>query len=243
MARVFGLFQGRTIFTPSGDIPQELTLENSYPMSDQTWLSKLKQHKAIAVVRTPKMYWGEQMAMAVASAGMQLIEITWDSDRARDLISKLRVNLPHCLIGTGTLFNVQQLQEAIAAGAQFLFTPHTDVEMIKMAVFKNVPIIPGALTPTEIITAWHQGASSVKVFPVQAMGGVNYIKSLQGPLGHIPLIPTGGVTIDNALGFLQGGAIAVGLSGELFPKQWVLTENWSAISTQSKDLLGRLNSK
>lgn len=243
MARVFGLFQGRTIFTPSGDIPQELTLENSYPMSDQTWLSKLKQHKAIAVVRTPKMYWGEQMAMAVASAGMQLIEITWDSDRARDLISKLRVNLPHCLIGTGTLFNAQQLQEAIAAGAQFLFTPHTDVEMIKMAVFKNVPIIPGALTPTEIITAWHQGASSVKVFPVQAMGGVNYIKSLQGPLGHIPLIPTGGVTIDNALGFLQGGAIAVGLSGELFPKQWVLTENWSAISTQSKDLLGRLNSK
>ncbi|MFM7560109.1 bifunctional 4-hydroxy-2-oxoglutarate aldolase/2-dehydro-3-deoxy-phosphogluconate aldolase [Cylindrospermopsis raciborskii] len=210
-------------------------------MSDQTWLSKLKQHKAIAVIRSPKMYWGEQMAMAVASTGMQLIEITWDSDRARDLISKLRVHLPHCLIGTGTLFNVQQLQEAIAAGAQFLFTPHTDVEMIKMAVFKNVPITPGALTPTEIITAWHQGASSVKVFPVQAMGGVNYIRSLQGPLGHIPLIPTGGVTIDNASAFLQGGAIAVGLSGELFPKQWVLTENWSAISKQSKDLMVRLN--
>ncbi|MBA4446028.1 bifunctional 4-hydroxy-2-oxoglutarate aldolase/2-dehydro-3-deoxy-phosphogluconate aldolase [Cylindrospermopsis raciborskii CS-506_D] len=210
-------------------------------MSDQTWLSKLKQHKAIAVIRSPKMYWGEQMAMAVASTGMQLIEITWDSDRARDLISKLRVHLPHCLIGTGTLFNVQQLQEAIAAGAQFLFTPHTDVEMIKMAVFKNVPIIPGALTPTEIITAWHQGASSVKVFPVQAMGGVNYIRSLQGPLGHIPLIPTGGVTIDNASAFLQGGAIAVGLSGELFPKQWVITENWSAISKQSKDLMVRLN--
>ena len=211
-------------------------------MSDQTWLSKLKQHKAIAVIRTPKMYWGEQMAMAVASAGMQLIEITWDSDRARDLISQLRVHLPHCLIGTGTLFNVQQLQEAIAAGAQFLFTPHTDVEMIKMAVFKNVPIIPGALTPTEIITAWHQGATSVKVFPVQAMGGVNYIRSLQGPLGHIPLIPTGGVTIDNASDFLQVGATAVGLSGELFPKQWILTENWQAISTQCKDLLVRLNS-
>ena len=114
--------------------------------------------------------------------------------------------------------------------------------MIKMAVFKNVPIIPGALTPTEIITAWHQGATSVKVFPVQAMGGVNYIRSLQGPLGHIPLIPTGGVTIDNASDFLQVGATAVGLSGELFPKQWILTENWQAISTQCKDLLVRLNS-
>jgi 2-dehydro-3-deoxyphosphogluconate aldolase / (4S)-4-hydroxy-2-oxoglutarate aldolase len=210
-------------------------------MSDQVWLSQLQQHRAIAVIRTPKMSWGEKMALAVASGGMQLIEITWNSDRSGELISQLRTQLPDCIIGTGTLFNVQHLKEAIAAGAQFLFTPHTDPEMIKVAVSQDIPIIPGALTPTEIVTAWTQGASCVKVFPVQAVGGTSYIKSLQAPLGHIPLIPTGGVTLENAKDFLQVGAVAVGLSGELFPKKWVLAENWGAIANQAKNLTQRLN--
>jgi 2-dehydro-3-deoxyphosphogluconate aldolase / (4S)-4-hydroxy-2-oxoglutarate aldolase len=205
-------------------------------MSNQVWLSQLKIHRAIAVIRAPQMLWGEKMAIAVASGGMQLIEITWNCDRAPELISHLRATLPNCMIGTGTLFNVQQLQDAIACGAQFLFSPHTDLDMIQAAVAKNIPIIPGALTPTEIITAWNYGASCVKVFPVQAVGGTSYIKSLQGPLGHIPLIPTGGVTLENAQDFLQVGAVAVGLSGELFQKKWVLEENWDAITEQAKNL-------
>ncbi|MBE9033978.1 bifunctional 4-hydroxy-2-oxoglutarate aldolase/2-dehydro-3-deoxy-phosphogluconate aldolase [aff. Roholtiella sp. LEGE 12411] len=210
-------------------------------MPNQLWLSQLQQHRAIAVIRAPKMKLGQQMAMAVASGGMQLIEITWNSDRAAELINQLRSELPACIIGTGTLFNVQQLQEAIASGAQFLFTPHVDPAMIQVAVEKDVPIIPGALTPTEIVTAWTEGASCVKVFPVQAMGGAKYIKSLQGPLGQIPLIPTGGVTLENAKEFLQAGAIAVGLSGELFPKKLVTDGNWEAIATQAKNLIQQLN--
>jgi 2-dehydro-3-deoxyphosphogluconate aldolase/(4S)-4-hydroxy-2-oxoglutarate aldolase len=210
-------------------------------MSNQVWLSQLQKHRAIAVIRAPKMDWGEKMALAVASGGMQLIEITWNSDRPGELISQLRSQLPDCIIGTGTLFNVQQLQDAIAAGAQFLFTPHTDPEMIKVAVSQDVPIIPGALTPTEIVTAWTQGASCVKVFPVQSVGGASYIHSLQAPLGHIPLIPTGGVTLENAKDFLQVGAVAVGLSGELFPKNLVLEGNWHKITDQAKNLTQRLN--
>ncbi|MTJ14336.1 bifunctional 4-hydroxy-2-oxoglutarate aldolase/2-dehydro-3-deoxy-phosphogluconate aldolase [Anabaena sp. UHCC 0187] len=210
-------------------------------MPNQVWLSQLKIQRAIAVIRAPKMVWGEQMAIAVASGGMQLIEITWNSDRAPELISQLRAQLPNCMIGTGTLFNVQQLQDAIACGAQFLFSPHTDSEMIKAAVTKNIPMIPGALTPTEIITAWNYGATCVKVFPVQAVGGTSYIKSLQAPLGHIPLIPTGGVTLENAQDFLQVGAVAVGLSGELFPQKSVLEENWPAITGQAKTLMQRLH--
>ncbi|MDB9308987.1 bifunctional 4-hydroxy-2-oxoglutarate aldolase/2-dehydro-3-deoxy-phosphogluconate aldolase [Aphanizomenon sp. CS-733/32] len=210
-------------------------------MSNQVWLSQLKLHRAIAVVRAPKMVWGEKMALAVASGGMQLIEITWNSDRAPELIAQLRAKLPNCMIGTGTLFNVQQLQEAIACGAQFLFSPHTDLDMIQAALTANIPIIPGALTPTEIITAWNHGASCVKVFPVQAVGGTSYIKSLQGPLGHIPLIPTGGITLENAQDFLQVGAVAVGLSGELFPTESVLQENWQAISEQARILMQRLH--
>jgi 2-dehydro-3-deoxyphosphogluconate aldolase/(4S)-4-hydroxy-2-oxoglutarate aldolase len=210
-------------------------------MSNQVWLSQLKLHRAIAVIRAPKMVWGEKMALAVASGGMQLIEITWNSDRAPELIAQLRAKLPNCMIGTGTLFNVQQLQEAIACGAQFLFSPHTDLDMIQAALTANIPIIPGALTPTEIITAWNHGASCVKVFPVQAVGGTSYIKSLQGPLGHIPLIPTGGITLENAQDFLQVGAVAVGLSGELFPTESVLQENWQAISEQARILMQRLH--
>ncbi|MDZ8185988.1 MAG: bifunctional 4-hydroxy-2-oxoglutarate aldolase/2-dehydro-3-deoxy-phosphogluconate aldolase [Nostoc sp. ChiSLP02] len=209
-------------------------------MSNQIWLSQLKKHQAIAVIRASEIELGRQMAMAVASGGMHLIEITWNSDRAAELIGQLRSQLPGCTVGTGTLFNVQQLEEAIAAGAQFLFTPHVDSVMIQAAQAKDVPIIPGALTPTEIVTAWSQGANCVKVFPVQALGGTDYIKSLQGPLGKIPLIPTGGVTVENAKEFLQAGAIAVGLSSELFPKKLVEAGNWQAIASGARKLMQQL---
>ncbi|MEH2442285.1 bifunctional 4-hydroxy-2-oxoglutarate aldolase/2-dehydro-3-deoxy-phosphogluconate aldolase [Nostoc sp.] len=209
-------------------------------MPNEIWLSQLQRHRAIAVIRAPKIEVGHQMVMAVASGGMQIVEITWNSDRAGELISQLRSELPACTIGTGTLFNVEELQKAIASGAQFLFTPHVDSAMIQAAQEKNVPIIPGALTPTEIVTAWNQGASCVKVFPVQAVGGADYIKSLQGPLGQIPLIPTGGVTLENAKEFLQAGAIAVGLSGELFTKKLVTEGNWEAIASRAKKLMQQL---
>jgi 2-dehydro-3-deoxyphosphogluconate aldolase/(4S)-4-hydroxy-2-oxoglutarate aldolase len=180
------------------------------------------------------------MAKAVAAGGMQLIEITWNSDASAQLISQLRSELPTCTIGTGTLLTLDHLEQAIAAGAQFLFTPHINSAMIQAAAQRSVPIVPGALSPTEIVTAWQAGASCVKVFPVQAMGGASYIKSLQGPLSHIPLIPTGGVTLENAPEFLLSGAIAVGLSGQLFPQQLVVTGNWEAIAQRARNLIQQL---
>ena len=204
------------------------------------WLSQLQKHRAIAVIRAPEFELGRQMALAIASGGMQLIEITWNSDRAAELIAQLRLELPGCIIGTGTLLNVNHMEEAIASGAQFLFTPHVDSVMIQAAVANNVPIIPGALTPTEIVNAYTQGASCVKVFPVQAVGGANYIKSLQGPLGQIPLIPTGGVTLENAQDFIGAGAVAVGLSSELFPKKLVNSGDWEAIAKLAKILMQKL---
>ncbi|BAZ66533.1 2-dehydro-3-deoxyphosphogluconate aldolase/4-hydroxy-2-oxoglutarate aldolase [Fischerella sp. NIES-4106] len=206
-------------------------------MSNHPWLTLVKKHRAIAVIRASKLELGRQMALAMASGGIQFIEITWNSANACDLIGKLRSELPNCIIGTGSLLNLEQVYEAISAGAQFIFTPHIDPMMIQAAVAENIAIIPGALSPTEIVTAWNHGATCVKVFPVQAVGGASYIKSLQGPLGHIPLIPTGGVTLKNAQEFLLSGAIAVGLSSELFPKQFVETENWQAISQQAKTLV------
>ncbi|WP_088240222.1 bifunctional 4-hydroxy-2-oxoglutarate aldolase/2-dehydro-3-deoxy-phosphogluconate aldolase [Calothrix rhizosoleniae] len=205
-----------------------------------TWLQLLQQHRAIAVIRAPEKELGYQMAMAAVSGGMKLIEITWNSAEASTLISQLRSELPQCWIGTGTLLNINHLKDAIASGAQFLFTPHVDPQMIELAQSMGIPMIPGALTPTEIVTAWERGASCVKVFPVQAVGGVNYIKSLQGPLGQIPLIPTGGVNLDNARQFILAGAIAVGLSGQLFPQSSVSSGNWQSISQTARNLLDNL---
>jgi 2-dehydro-3-deoxyphosphogluconate aldolase/(4S)-4-hydroxy-2-oxoglutarate aldolase len=180
------------------------------------------------------------MAQAVAAGGISLIEITWNSDRAPDLISQLRSELPTCIIGTGTLLNLEQLQQSIDAGAQFLFSPHADTALIEAAVTAGVPMIPGALSPTEIVTAWDAGATCVKVFPIQAVGGASYIKALQGPLGHIPLIPTGGVTLENAKEFITAGAIAVGLSSELFPKPLVTAQDWDAIAQRARTLKEQL---
>lgn len=210
-------------------------------MTNQSWLKLVQESAAFAVIRASQRSQGSQMAKAVAAGGMQLIEITWNSDASAELISCLRSELPACSIGTGTLLSLEQMEQAIAAGAQFLFTPHVDQVMIQAAAQRGVPIIPGALSPTEIVTAWATGASCVKVFPVQAVGGASYIKSLQGPLGHIPLIPTGGVTLENAKEFLAAGAIGVGLSGELFPQQLVAGGNWDAIAQRARNLMQQLS--
>jgi 2-dehydro-3-deoxyphosphogluconate aldolase/(4S)-4-hydroxy-2-oxoglutarate aldolase len=176
------------------------------------------------------------MAIAVAAGGIKLIEITWNSDRAADLIAQLRTDLPDCTIGTGTILTIAQLKDAIAAGADFAFSPHTQLDLIRVAIESDLPIIPGALTPTEIVTAWQAGASSVKVFPVQAVGGTDYIRSLQAPLGTIPLIPTGGVDVSNAHSFIQAGAIGVGLAGNLFPKVAIAQGNWATVTEKSRSL-------
>lgn len=209
-------------------------------MCKQRWLDLLRKYRAIAVIRSPDLKLGMQLAQAVAQGGMGLIEITWNSDRPADLIALLHQQLPHCTIGAGTLLTSEQAQEAIACGAEFLFSPHTHPTLIEQAIQANIPIIPGALTPTEIVTAWQTGASSVKVFPIQAVGGSDYVKSLQGPLGHIPLIPTGGVTLDNAPDLIKAGAIAVGLSSQLFPPSLVKAKNWPAIAETSRRLLLKL---
>lgn len=205
-------------------------------MNHQSWLTLLKKHRAIAVIRSSEKELALQMAKAVAAGGMQFIEITWNTDKAAELIAELRSEFPTFSIGTGTLLNLEQLQQAIDCGAQFLFTPHTDVAMIEAAIDAGVPIVPGAFSPTEILTAWQAGATCVKVFPISGLGGAAYLKSLQGPLGHIPLIPTGGVTLENAKIFIEAGAIAVGLAGDLFPKDLVENRDWRAIGQIARNL-------
>ena len=183
------------------------------------------------------------MAHAVAAGGIKLIEITANSDRPWELIESLRTELPHCSIGAGTVISLADMRNAIACGAEYIFTPHVDLSLIQSANSAAIPIVPGALTPTEIITAWQAGATAIKVFPIQSVGGVNYLRVLQGPIGQIPLIPTGGVTVANAAEFLVAGAVAVGIAGSLFPQPELIQEDWHSIRDRTSNLTSSVNLK
>ncbi len=200
------------------------------PTDHQAWLTQLRQQKAIAIIRSESFERGIQMATAVANAGMTLIEITWNSDRPAQLIDTLRTQYPQCQIGVGTVLSSKELKDAIAAGAQFAFSPHTDPNLISFAVENHCPITAGALSPSEIVTAWNAGAASIKVFPVQSLGGAQYIRNLQGPLGHIPLVPTGGVTFETAQAYLNAGAISVGVAGCLFRPDFIHNQDWQGLT-------------
>jgi 2-dehydro-3-deoxyphosphogluconate aldolase / (4S)-4-hydroxy-2-oxoglutarate aldolase len=212
-------------------------------MSESSWLYRLQQQRAIAVIRVADYNVGLHLARAVAAGGMEMIEITWNSDRPAQTIEHLREKLPDCMIGAGTLLTQANMDEAIGAGAQFLFTPHVSTDLIHSAVARQMPIVPGALSPTEIVTAWQAGATCVKVFPIQAVGGAEYLRTIRAPLGNIPLIPTGGVTVENARTFLDAGAIAVGLSGQLFPKAAIEQGDWQMVTEQVQRLVKQVTDR
>jgi 2-dehydro-3-deoxyphosphogluconate aldolase / (4S)-4-hydroxy-2-oxoglutarate aldolase len=209
----------------------------------ENWLKFVKQERVIAVVRSTDLHVGRKMAHAVAAGGIKLIEITANSDRPWQLIESLHDELPHCSIGTGTILSLADMRNAISCGAKYIFTPHIDLSLIQAANTAAIPIVPGALTPTEIITAWQAGATAVKVFPIQAVGGVDYLKVLQGPIGQIPLIPTGGVTSTNATDFLNAGAIAIGIAGSLFPQPEIQQGDWQSIRDRASNLIKNMNLK
>jgi 2-dehydro-3-deoxyphosphogluconate aldolase/(4S)-4-hydroxy-2-oxoglutarate aldolase len=203
------------------------------------WRDRLRHDRAIAVIRAPDYHVGIAMAEAAIAGGVGIVEITWQSDRAADLITHLRQEFPHCCIGTGTILTPEHLHTAHRAGAEFVFSPHSDRTLIDHAHHLDLPIIPGALTPTEILQVWQWGAACVKVFPVQAVGGVDYLRAIRTPVCEPLLIPTGGVTLANLTEFLAAGAIAVGLAGDLFPKAALHAQDWPAI-TQRAQLLRSL---
>jgi 2-dehydro-3-deoxyphosphogluconate aldolase / (4S)-4-hydroxy-2-oxoglutarate aldolase len=206
------------------------------------WLKLVKKERIIAVIRSTDLYLGRKMAHAVAAGGIKLIEITANSQQPWKLIELLLAELPDCSIGTGTVLTMSDALNAISCGAEYIFTPHVDLNLIKAATVAEIPIIPGALTPTEIITAWQSGATAVKVFPIQSVGGASYLQVLQGPIAQIPLIPTGGVTVDNAADFLTAGAVAVGLAGSLFPQAEIVRQDWQSIRDRASSLVMRINS-
>ena len=210
-------------------------------ISTDSWLELLRQYRAIAVIRCNNFDLAYKMAESAAAGGMSIIEITWSCDRPAELITQLKKDFPHCTVGTGTILDIEQLNLAINAGAQFAFSPCLDAQLLNNALSHyQIPFVPGIFTPTEAVSAWQQGAKIVKVFPIKSLGGAEYIKCLQGPLNHISLIPTGGVTVENAPGMIEAGAIAVGISSNLFPQEAIANRQWQYIIDRTKTLVEAL---
>lgn len=152
----------------------------------------------------------------LAAGGIGAFEVTLNSPGALGAIEALasRFVETELLIGAGTVLDLEGARAAVAAGARFIVMPHTDPEIIEYGAAHGIPAFPGAFTPTEILTAWRAGATAVKLFPASAVGPV-FVREFRGPFPDIPLIPTGGVTIESAPAFVAAGALAVGVGSWL----------------------------
>src|SRR4051812_41202788 len=173
-------------------------------------LHVLKELPVLAIVRGAPADNLRDVGRALVEGGLRVIEVTLDSPNALGVVERWRSDFAGvALVGVGTVLDVVDARRAVDAGAQFLVSPHTDLAVARYAASVAVDYLPGGLTPTEAVTAWKAGAAAVKVFPVGPAGGVAYLRSLSVPLRDIPLIPVGGVRVEDVGDYLAAGAAAV----------------------------------
>jgi len=169
----------------------------------------------IPVVRASSPEEAVQVVEAIMAGGLPVLEITMTVPGAVQVIKELVERFDDAIVGAGTVLDAETARACIDAGARFIVSPALNLDTIVCCRELDVAVIPGALTPTEVVSAWNAGADLVKVFPAGALGGASYIKSLKAPLPQIELVPTGGVTLANAGAFIEAGAAAVGVGADL----------------------------
>ena len=200
-------------------------------MSDrQTTLQALERSGVIAVIRADSAETLVDVCQALRDGGVLACEITMTTPGALKAVEQAIAKLgDECLIGVGTVLDAETARAAILAGARFLFAPTLDTRTIEMAHRYDRVAIPGALTPTEILTAWSAGADVVKVFPANHFGP-QYLRDLRGPLPQIRLTPTGGVNLETAADWIRAGAVAVGVGSALVKPDLIASRDWQALT-------------
>ena len=178
-------------------------------------LKELREIGLVPVLRAESVEQAMALADAIAAGGVTVLEVTMTVPGAIQVMRRLAEQRPDILIGAGTVLDAETARMCILEGAQFVVSPALNIAMIEMCHRYSVAVLPGALTPTEIVTAWQAGADVVKVFPASAMGGASYLKSIKAPLPQVELIPTGGVSLATAEDFLKAGAFALGVGADL----------------------------
>lgn len=201
-------------------------------------LNRIRSEGLIPVVRVATSQEAMEVADALRAGGASLIEITMTVQGALDAIRELTRRYNHeVIVGAGTVLDEGSAEAALQAGARFLVSPAFDPGVIRAARDAKVVVVPGAMTPTEILGAWKAGGDLVKVFPAAQLGGPDYVKALKGPLPQIPLVPTGGVNLQNVGAFIRAGAEAVGAGGELLDKRMIKEKNFQGIIENTKAFL------
>lgn len=189
----------------------------------------------VAIIRAPTDEALVGVAEALFEGGIDVIEVTMTVPRALETLAAVRDRLgKRILLGAGTVLDAATARSALLAGAEFIVAPHTDLETIELCHRYDRLVMPGALTPTEVVRAWQAGADIVKLFPADA-GGPSYLRSLRAPLPQVRFLPTGGVNLDTLADYFRAGACAVGLGGALVERKAVAEGDFARI----RDLAAR----
>ena len=204
-------------------------------MDKQETLARIRQVGLLAVLRGPTPKLTLKMVEALVAGGVTGIEITYTTPNAPDVVRSLNQQYgDRITLGMGTLTKPQQAAEAQIAGACFLVSPHCEPELAGAMVATGLPVMIGALTPSEVMRAHRLGADIIKIFP-GSLGGPGYLKSLRGPFPNILMMPTGGVSLDNIGAWFAAGAVAVGAGSELCPTNWAKEGRFEAITHRARE--------
>jgi 2-dehydro-3-deoxyphosphogluconate aldolase/(4S)-4-hydroxy-2-oxoglutarate aldolase len=204
-------------------------------------LKRIEELAVVPVVRAPSAETALAAVSALLAGGLSVFEITLTVPGALGVIEELVTRLgDRAVIGAGTVLSADSALDATKAGAAFVVSPGLDLRTVEAMRARDIPVFPGALTPTEILTAWNAGADVVKVFPCSALGGAKYLTQLRGPFPDIRLLPTGGVNVSNAAEFLRAGAIAVGLGTDLVDVAAVESGRAHVLTERTRALLESL---
>lgn len=178
-------------------------------------LQHIRSIGLVPVLRAESEEQGMALAVAIAEGGVTVLEVTMTVPGAVSLIRRLVKERPDILVGAGTVLDPETARICMLEGAQFIVSPALSVRTIEMCRRYSIAVLPGALTPTEVVTAWQAGADVIKVFPANALGGARYLKSLKAPFPQVNMIPTGGISLDSAKEFLEAEAFALGVGADL----------------------------
>lgn len=188
----------------------------------------------VAILRRTDSSLAVETAQALLDGGVKVVEVTLNTDGAEAMIAALANKLgDRLIVGAGTVMSREDVKRALGAGARFIVSPHTDPDVIDEAVKAGAPAAPGAFTPTEIVRAWQLGASVVKVFPIGSVGP-RYLRDVLAPLTQIPLMPTGGVNLDNAAEFIRAGARGLGLGSDLVSAKAVAERDFASLTDRAQ---------
>lgn len=197
----------------------------------------LREIGLVPVLRANGVEQAMELAEAIAAGGVTVLEVTMTVPGAIEVMRRLRKQRPEMLVGAGTVLDPETARMCILEGARFVVSPALNVRTIEMCQRYSIPVLPGALTPTEIVTAWQAGADVVKVFPAGAMGGAKYIRALKAPLPHVEMIPTGGVSLGTALEFLEAGAFGLGVGADLMDARALAEGRHASITENARRYL------